>query len=136
MNSSATVLIVDDNPINLKLVRVLLSTSGFDVHTAGNAEQAMESLKTLRPHLILMDIQLPGMDGLTLARNLKARTEFREVPIIALTAYAMKGDDERAVASGCSGYISKPIDTRNFVSQISRYLPPGHAPSPPPGTIG
>jgi two-component system cell cycle response regulator len=136
MNSGAIVLIVDDNPINLKLVRVLLSTSGFDVHTAGNAEQALESLKTLRPHLILMDIQLPGMDGLTLARNLKARTEFREVPIVALTAYAMKGDDARAMASGCSGYISKPIDTRNFVSQISRYLPPGPAPSPPPGTIG
>jgi CheY-like chemotaxis protein len=136
MNSGATVLIVDDNPVNLKLVRVLLSTSGFDVHTAGDAEQALELLKTLRPRLILMDIQLPGMDGLTLARNLKARAEFHEVPIIALTAYAMKGDDERAMASGCTGYIPKPIDTRNFVSQISRYLPPGRAPSPPASTMG
>ncbi len=136
MNAGTAILIVDDNPVNLKLARVLLTTSGYNVHTATDAEHALDLLNTLRPQLILMDIQLPGMDGLTLTRQLKARSEFRDVPIIALTAYAMKGDDERAIASGCAGYISKPIDTRNFTTQIAQYLIRQSHPLHPPNTAG
>jgi len=116
------ILIVDDNATNLKLAKVVLMAEGYEVRTAVDAEQALEMLKNFQPRLILMDIQLPGMDGLTLTRRLKSEARTRDVVIIALTAYAMKGDDEKALASGCSGYITKPIDTRNFAKEIAKYL--------------
>jgi len=116
------ILIVDDNPTNLKLARVLLTSEGYTVRVASEAEEALAVLRTFRPRLILMDLQLPGMDGLELTRRLKADPETRDVLIIALTAYAMKGDDERAQAEGCDGYVTKPIDTRTLPKVIADLL--------------
>jgi two-component system cell cycle response regulator DivK len=117
-----TILIVDDNPANLKLTSILLRTHGYDARTAPDAEQAIKGLETFRPALILMDIQLPGMDGLELTRRLKAAPQTRDIVIIALTAYAMKGDEERARAAGCDGYIAKPIDIHSLPGVISQHL--------------
>ncbi|HEY3303483.1 MAG TPA: response regulator [Candidatus Binatia bacterium] len=116
------ILIVDDNPVNLKLVRVLLAGAGYDARTASDAEEALEVLREFRPKLILMDIQLPGMDGLELTRRLKANPETRGIVVLALTAYAMKGDDKRTLEAGCDGYISKPVDTRTLPATIEQYL--------------
>lgn len=116
------ILIVDDNPLNLKLARVLLLGAGCEVRTAGDAEEALEVLKAFRPKLILMDIQLPGMDGLTLTRQLKADPATKDIVILALTAYAMKGDREKALACGCADYITKPLDTRQFVERVAAHL--------------
>ncbi|HET6149425.1 MAG TPA: response regulator [Polyangia bacterium] len=116
------ILIVDDNPQNLKLVRVLLSSEGYAVSTAGDAEQALTVLASFMPRLILMDLQLPGMDGLELTRRLKADPLRREIVVVALTAYAMKGDEEKARAAGCDGYIAKPIDTDALPAIIARHL--------------
>jgi two-component system, cell cycle response regulator DivK len=117
-----TILIVDDNPSNLKLARVLLANEGHGVRTAANAEEVLALLDTFTPELILMDIQLPGMDGLALTRKLKADPRTRHITIVAMTAYAMKGDAERVLAAGCQGYIAKPIDTRRFAAEIRHYL--------------
>jgi two-component system cell cycle response regulator DivK len=104
------ILIVDDNAQNLKLARVVLAAEGYEIRTAMDAEDAMSLLKSYRPRLILMDLQLPGMDGLELTRRLKADLAWRGLVIVALTAYAMKGDEERARAAGCDDYVTKPID--------------------------
>jgi two-component system cell cycle response regulator DivK len=120
--SGEPILIVDDNPVNLKLARVLLTTEGYDVRTANAAEEALEVLREFQPRLILMDVQLPGMDGLALTRRLKADSRTREVVIVALTAYAMKGDQERVLAAGCDAYIGKPIDTRRLAAQVAALL--------------
>ncbi len=127
--TAATVLIVDDNATNLKLARVMLTTAGYEVRTAVDAASALETLKTFKPRVILMDIQMPGMDGLTLTRRLKGDPATRDIAVIALTAYAMKGDDERALASGCAGHITKPIDTRRLPGQIAEILR-GKVPAP------
>jgi CheY-like chemotaxis protein len=116
------ILIVDDNPTNLKLVRVLLQGEGYDARTATDAEEALEVLKNFHPRLILMDVQLPGMDGLELTRQLKAHSEMRDITVVALTAYAMKGDEQKVLAAGCDGYIAKPIDTRNLPRLVAEYL--------------
>ena len=116
------ILIVDDNPANLKLARLLLTMEGYEARTAIDAEQAMKLLETFSPRVILMDIQLPGMDGLELTRRLKANPATREIVILALTAYAMKGDEEKARAAGCDGYIEKPIDTFTLPGVIMSYL--------------
>src|SRR5579872_3754316 len=121
----APILIVDDNPLNVKLVRVVLLTSGYEVRTCADAESALEALQSYRPDAILMDIQLPGMDGLELTRRLKADPETRDITIIALTAYAMKGDEEKARAAGCDGYLTKPIDTRALPTLIASLLESG-----------
>jgi two-component system, cell cycle response regulator DivK len=118
----ATILIVDDNQLNLKLARLLLRSEGYDVHTAADAEEALVKLQTLHPRLILMDVQLPGMDGLELTRRLKADSGTQDIVILALTAYAMKGDEERIRAAGCDGYIPKPIDTRLLPETVAAYL--------------
>jgi len=122
-----SILIVDDNATNLKLVRLLLRSAGYDVHTAVDAEQAIEVLKNFHPQLILMDIQLPGMDGLELTRRLKAGAESRKIKIVALTAYAMKGDENKMLEAGCDGYISKPVDTRTLSALVQNYLNRGKA---------
>jgi len=116
------ILIVDDNAVNLKLAKVLLMKEGHEIKTAGDAEEALKILKDYNPRLILMDIQLPGMDGLTLTRQLKADSATAGIRIVALTAYAMKGDDEKAKAAGCDGYITKPFDTLAFPGMIADYL--------------
>ncbi len=116
------ILIVDDNVSNTKLLSFLLVSKGYAVRTAASAGDALQVLETFKPRLILMDIQLPGMDGLTLTRHLKADPRTRHIPIIAATAYAMKGDEARAREAGCDGYITKPIDTRRLPQDIERYL--------------
>jgi two-component system, cell cycle response regulator DivK len=122
MKSGPPILIVDDNPANLKLVKVLLAGEGYDVRTAIDAEEALEILRTFRPQLILMDLQLPGMDGLQLSRRIKQDPSTKAMLVVALTAYAMKGDEQRALEAGCDGYIAKPIDTRTLPGLIARYL--------------
>jgi len=116
------ILVVDDNPANQKLVRVILAGEGYIVRTAFNAEEALACLESFTPRMILMDIQLPGMDGLELTRRLKANPKTKSILIIALTAYAMKGDDQKAFAAGCDGYITKPLDPDTLPKQLEVYL--------------
>jgi CheY-like chemotaxis protein len=106
---------------------VVLASEGFDVRTAADAEEALQLLRTVTPGLVLMDLQLPGMDGLELTRRLKADPATRAVRVVALTAYAMKGDDEKAFAAGCDGYITKPIDVERLAAEVSSYLGRGAA---------
>jgi two-component system cell cycle response regulator DivK len=117
-----TILVVDDNPANSDLLSFLLKRQGYDVHSAADAHEALRLLDQVRPRLIMMDIQLPGMDGLELTRQLKADPQTRDIVIVALTAYAMKGDEERAREAGCDGYVSKPIDTRALPGLVARYM--------------
>lgn len=121
---SIRILIVDDNATNMKLAADVLTDENCEITCASDAEQARFVLQDLQPDLILMDIAMPGMDGLTLTRLLKADERYRHIPVVALTASAMKGDDERAISAGCSGYITKPIDTRRFASQVFAFLQP------------
>jgi CheY-like chemotaxis protein len=125
---SACVLIVDDNPVNLKLACDVLEMEGYAVHKAVDAEKAREVLNHVVPDLILMDIGLPGMDGLTLTRLLKSDARLRHVPVVAMSAFAMKGDEQKAVDAGCSGYITKPIDTRKFPGQVAAFCARPQAP--------
>jgi CheY-like chemotaxis protein len=106
------ILIIDDSPANLKLLRVLLLTEGFRVSTATNAKEALASVAAGPPDLVLTDVQLPDLNGLDLARRLKADPRSASVPVVAVTAYAMSGDKARALDAGCDAYVSKPIDTR------------------------
>jgi len=119
---SARILIVDDNPTNLKLASEVLEGEGYAIEKAVDAERAQELLKHSTPNLILMDIALPGMDGLTLTRKLKADEKLKHIPVIAMTAFAMKGDDQKAFDAGCDGYIIKPIDTRQLPQQVAAFL--------------
>jgi two-component system, cell cycle response regulator DivK len=119
---SDPILVVDDNAQNLKLTRLLLESEGYDVRTAVDAEQALEVLEDFRPRLILMDLQLPKMDGLSLTRLLKLDAERKRIIVIALTAYAMKGDREKALAAGCDGYVTKPIDADRLLETIAEHL--------------
>jgi two-component system, cell cycle response regulator DivK len=116
------ILVVDDNPTNQKLARILLEGEGYEVCTANDAEEALELVASFGPRIILMDIQLPGMDGLELTRRLKASPQHAGIVIIALTAYAMKGDEEKARAAGCDGYITKPIDLGAVLHLVSTHL--------------
>ena len=120
--SGASILVVDDNESNLRLMDALLSCAGYAVKTSIDAEQALADLEEFTPDLILMDIQLPRMDGLSLTRLLKADPGRGHIVIVALTAYAMKSDEEKALAAGCDGYIAKPIDTRRLGESIAQYL--------------
>ena len=116
------VLVVDDNAVNLKLARIVLEEADYDVRTATEAESAIELVASFQPAIILMDLQLPGVNGLELTRRLKADPAHAQIVIVALTAYAMKGDDDKAFAAGCDGYITKPIDTIELPLQVARYL--------------
>ena len=122
MTGPTPILIVDDNVSNTKLLAFLLSAKGYEIRTAASADEALAVLATFQPRLILMDIQLPGMDGLTLTRQLKADPATQHIPIFAATAYAMKGDEARARAAGCDGYFTKPIDTRQLPIDIAKFL--------------
>jgi len=117
-----TILIVDDNPVNLRLASDVLEFSGFSVLKAVDAEDARKVLEDTLPDLILMDLALPGLDGLSLTGQLKAEKRYRDVPIVALTASAIKGDDRKALAAGCDGYITKPIDTRSFGKTVAAMI--------------
>lgn len=118
------VLVVEDNEVNQLLTASVLEREGFEVDIAGTSEQALEHLRDRKPDLILMDIQLPGMDGLALTRRLKADAATANIVVVALTAHAMTGDREQTLAAGCAGYISKPIDTRTFGNQVRAFLRP------------
>lgn len=120
--SAQVVLVVDDNPTNLKLLAYLLQAKGYDVRTASDAESALDVVREVKPALILMDLQLPGMDGLELTRHLKASEATRHIVVIAVTAYAMTGDEQRARAAGCDDYMAKPIDTRALPGIVARHL--------------
>jgi len=119
---AARILVVDDNRTNLKLVSELLAYEGHEIISAIDAEAAQLVLNTVLPDLILMDIALPGMDGLTLTRHLKADSRTRHIRIVALTAFAMKGDEQKALDAGCDGYITKPIDTRALPRDVAGML--------------
>jgi len=116
------ILIVDDNATNLKLVAYLMKANGYAVDTALDAESAIDAIRGNHPDVILMDIQLPGIDGLELTRRLKSDPATQEIVIVAVTAYAMKGDQAKALEAGCDDYITKPIDTRTLPETIARHL--------------
>jgi CheY-like chemotaxis protein len=122
---SGKILVVDDNATNLRLMRVVLETQNHQVYEAFDADQAVTLLERMVPDLILMDITMPGMDGLTLTRQLKANPRFKAIPIVAVSSLAMKGDDEKALAAGCDAYITKPIDTRRLPAQVLEWLGSG-----------
>ena len=116
------ILIIDDNHMNLELATDLLELSGYRVLQAEDAQNGIALANAERPSLILMDIHLPGVDGLTALKILKEDAKLLDIPIVALTAYAMKGDEEKALAAGCIGYITKPINTREFSRQVASFL--------------
>jgi len=116
------VLIVDDNPVNLKLVRAVLAAEGYEIRTAGDGLEAMTVLAQFRPRLILMDLQLPGENGFELTRRLKADSATRDIIVVAVTAYSIPGDEEKAQLAGCSGLITKPLDTRTLPAAVKLHL--------------
>jgi two-component system, cell cycle response regulator DivK len=116
------VLVVDDNAMNLKLVRFLLERRGYDVREAKCGADALSLLEQVVPAIILMDIQLPGIDGLELTRRIKRDARTRDVPVIAVTAFAMTGDDKKAADAGCDGYVTKPIDTQALPGIVERFI--------------
>jgi two-component system cell cycle response regulator DivK len=118
----ARILVVEDNPTNMKLAVMLLAKVGHSVISAADAEVGLALARSEHPHLILMDIQLPGMDGLAATTLLKADEATRAIPVIALTALAMKGDEERIRAAGCDGYVAKPLAYKEFLAVIESHL--------------
>ena len=120
---TTSILYIEDNEQNQYLVRYLLENAGYRIALASDGGEGIQLASELKPDLILLDIQLPGMDGYQVAKVLKATPELADIPIVAVTSYAMVGDRERAIQSGCSGYIEKPIDPDNFATQIKQYLP-------------
>ncbi|HEY3388258.1 MAG TPA: response regulator [Prolixibacteraceae bacterium] len=116
------ILYVEDNPDNRLLVRRILGAEGYIIHEASSATKAFDVLKTIRPDLILMDINMPDIDGYTLTANIRALPNLGNIPIVALTANVMKGDRERSIAAGCDGYIQKPIDIDTIATQVERFL--------------
>ena len=117
-----SILVVDDNELNLRLLRWLLEKNGYEVHTAVDAQTARAAIRAVHPRLVLMDIQLPDVDGLQLTREFKADPDLRDIPIVAVTASAMKDDQQKTIDAGCEGYITKPIDTAQFPVEIAGYL--------------
>jgi len=117
-------LLIEDNEQNRYLVTFLLTQRGHEVVPAESGPVGIELAGRIRPDLILLDIQLPGMDGYAVARALKSDSALRDVPIVAVTSYAMLGDREQALAAGCNGYLEKPINPRTFVAEIERFLQP------------
>ena len=116
------ILLIEDNEVNRRLAGFLLRSQGYQVREAPTAKEAFEILKSEPVDLIVMDIQLPGMDGLEATTKLKAEPATANIPVIAVTSYAMAGDREKALAAGCSGYVTKPIDKTIFLAAISRHL--------------
>lgn len=119
------ILVVDDNPLNVDLARYVLEADGFIVDEAPDVEAAWAQLRACRPDLALVDIQLPGVDGLSLVRAIRASPELADLPVIAFTAYAMQGDEQRFLAAGCDGYLAKPIDVGSFAATVRTWLRPG-----------
>jgi CheY-like chemotaxis protein len=122
------VLLIEDNERNRYLATFLLENSGFEVVPAADGKSGIELAGSIGPQLILLDIQLPAMDGYEVARELRSNPSLAETPIVAVTSYAMVGDREKALGAGCNGYLEKPINPETFVEQVSAFLRPGHAP--------
>jgi CheY-like chemotaxis protein len=120
--SGEKILLVEDNPVNRRLAGFLLRSQGYQVIEATTALDALAMIPKERPALIVMDIQLPGLDGLEATMRIKSEPETANIPILAVTSYAMKGDREKALAAGCSGYVTKPIDKTIFLAEVSRHL--------------
>ncbi len=118
----AHLLIIEDNEQNIYLVTFLLEKNGYRVTQARDGREGIALARLSKPDMILLDIQLPVMDGYAVARELRQNGELRNVPIVAVTSYAMSGDRERALAAGCTGCIEKPIDPETFTAEIERYL--------------
>jgi two-component system cell cycle response regulator DivK len=116
------VLVVDDNHMNIELVEFILNADACTVASAGHADQAIALIDTFKPDLILMDIQMPGVDGLELTRRIKANPDTRHVVIVAFTAFAMMGDEAKMLAAGCDGYLSKPIDVASFAGRVRSFI--------------
>ncbi len=116
------ILIVEDEPRNLTLLRDLLQVSGYKTIEATDGKQGVELAKSKKPDLILMDVQMPKMDGLEATRILKADATTSNIPVLALTSYAMKGDKERILEAGCDGYLAKPIDIKELLKIVAEYL--------------
>ena len=122
MDRAFRILVIEDNALNLELVRDILVSEGYEVFEATDGAAGVEIAFLERPDLILMDLQLPGMDGLEATRRLRADERTAATPIIAVTAHAMRGDDEKALAAGCTGFITKPIQVRKFAEAVARIL--------------
>jgi CheY-like chemotaxis protein len=122
MMAHRTILVVEDNPLNRELVVDLLEGAGYTVLQAEGGVGLLERVKAAQPGLILLDLQLPGLDGVTLARQLKADRATREIPVLAMTAYARLEDQKRAMEAGCDGYLRKPLDTQGFLQTVARHL--------------
>jgi CheY-like chemotaxis protein len=122
---SGKVLVIEDNDRNRKLVKILLEANKYEVIEAKTGEEALTCLQDDKPDLILLDIQLPNMDGLTLTKILRSNQKTKDIPIVAVTAYAMKGDKERVLDAGCDAYISKPIDTRELPIIVANMIKAG-----------
>jgi CheY-like chemotaxis protein len=116
------ILYIEDNVQNLYLVTFLLEKHGYEVHAALDGQEGIDNAAVLRPDLILLDIQLPRMDGYAVARQLRANPDLTSIPIVAVTSYAMAGDREKALAAGCNGYIEKPINPDTFMQQVEQHL--------------
>jgi two-component system, cell cycle response regulator DivK len=125
MTGRPLVLLVEDNPRNLKLARDVLEYAGFGVAVAGSGEDGVELAASVLPDLILMDIQLPGIDGYAALEQIRRNHATARIPVVALTAFAMARDRERVISSGFDGYLEKPISVRDFASQVRRHLPDG-----------
>lgn len=121
---TASVLVIEDTPANMKLVTMLLEHAGYRVLQAADAMTGIALAQAQQPRLVLMDIQLPGMDGLQATRLLKADAATRQIRVVALTAFAMKGDEERIRAAGCDGYIAKPIQYKQFLAEVAGWMTP------------
>ncbi len=121
--SAPRVLVIDDNTMNVELVTFVLAHEGFVIDSACDAREALLRIDSARPDLILMDIQMPGMDGLELTRHLKADPLRQHIVIVAFTAFAMQGDEAKMLAAGCDGYLSKPINVHTFAASIRAMLP-------------
>jgi len=123
---SQTILIIEDNPANLKLTSIILNSAGYHICSATTAEVGLLLVESEQPDLILMDIQLPGMDGLAATGLLKQKPATHDIPIIALTAFAMKGDREHMLAGGCDDYVTKPINYKEFLITVAQHLDAGN----------
>ncbi len=130
--SASRLLIVDDNTMNVAIAQVVLLADQFEVDTASNASEALQKVASFQPGLILMDIQMPGMNGLELTQLLKADPLTRHICVVAFTAFAMRGDEAKMRAAGCDGYLSKPINVNTFAAQVRGCLAAAALNAPPP----
>ena len=126
--TNRSILVVEDNELNMKLMRGIFRLGNYSIIEAIDAETGIRLARERHPCLILMDIQLPGMDGLLATRIIKTDPALKNIPVVALTGFAMQGDEEKALESGCDGYITKPVDVRNMLSTIERYYEDYHRP--------